>query len=65
MFSRVTGVTPDYATAYNLSIAYGDFITEYDYQSGTKVAILGSNVKDTLFGDDDPSGSVCAWVVTS
>ncbi|MDD5038051.1 MAG: ABC transporter permease [Dehalococcoidales bacterium] len=54
--ARVTGVTPDYMLAYNLQTAYGDFISDYDYQRGAKVAVLGANVKDTLFGDDDPIG---------
>ena len=42
--------------AYNLQTAEGDFITDYDYERGSKVAVLGSNVKNTLFGDDDPVG---------
>lgn len=54
--SRVTGVTPEYALVYNLLVAYGDFITDYDYQRGARVAVLGSNVKNTLFGEDDPIG---------
>jgi len=40
----------------NLEIASGSFFTEYDYQRGAKVAVLGSSVKETLFGDDDPIG---------
>ncbi len=54
--SRVTGITPDYMLAYNLQTSEGDFITDYDYQRGARVAVLGSNVKSTLFGDDDPIG---------
>ncbi|MFH0768969.1 MAG: ABC transporter permease [Chloroflexota bacterium] len=54
--SRVTGVTPEYMLAYNLETAYGDFITDYDYQRASRVAVLGSNVEATLFGDDDPIG---------
>jgi len=54
--SRVTGVTPEYVQVYNLQTAEGDFISEYYYQQAMKVAVLGSNVKQTLFGDDDPIG---------
>jgi len=54
--AQVTGVTPEYMQVNNLEIANGAFFTEYDYQRGSKVAVLGSNVKETLFGDADPIG---------
>ena len=54
--SQVTGTTPEYMEVSNLEIASGAFFTEYDYQRGAKVAVLGSNVKETLFGDTDPIG---------
>ena len=54
--AQVTGTTPEYQDVQNLEIAYGAFFTEYDYQRGSKVAVLGSNVKETLFGDADPIG---------
>ncbi len=54
--SSVAGVTPEYMPVNNLEIAYGSFFTEYDYQRGAKVAVLGSNVKEELFGDANPIG---------
>lgn len=56
MHARVTGITPDYQQAYNLDIADGAFISDHEYQRSTRVAVLGPNVKDTLFGDNDPIG---------
>ena len=56
MNSRVTGITPEYQEVQNLEFASGAFFTEYDYQRGTKVVVLGSNVKETLFGDFNPLG---------
>jgi len=56
MNSSVSGVTPEYWEVQNLEVANGAFFTEYDYQRSAKVAVLGSNVKETLFGDDDPIG---------
>ena len=56
MRTRVTGITPDYQQAYNLEIADGVFISQYNYQRSMRVAVLGSNVKDTLFEDADPLG---------
>ena len=56
MNAQVNGITPEYMQVNNLGIAYGAFFTEYDYQRGSKVAVLGSNVKETLFEGADPIG---------
>ncbi|MFC1940904.1 ABC transporter permease [Chloroflexota bacterium] len=56
MNSQVTGVPPEYREIQNLEIAYGAFFSEYEYQRGAKVVVLGSEVKETLFGDADPIG---------
>ncbi len=56
MNASVNGVTPQYAQVFNLNLADGTFISDYDYQRGMKVAVLGSNVKETLFDTTDPIG---------
>lgn len=56
MNAQVTGVTPEYMPAYNLNTTDGAFISEYDYQRGAKVAVLGSSVAETLFEGADPIG---------
>ena len=56
MNSSVTGVTPEYWEVQNLELASGAFFSEYEYQRGTKVAVIGSEVKETLFGDTNPIG---------
>ncbi|MFC1917684.1 ABC transporter permease [Chloroflexota bacterium] len=56
MNSQVTGVPPEYQEIQNLEIAYGAFFSDYEYQRGAKVVVLGSEVKETLFGDADPIG---------
>ncbi len=56
MRAQVSGVTPEYMSVNNLELADGAFFAEYDYQRGAKVAVLGSNVKETLFGDTNPIG---------
>ncbi len=56
MNAQVTGVTPEYMSAYNLQTIDGVFISEYDYQRGAKVAVLGSSVAETLFEGADPIG---------
>jgi putative ABC transport system permease protein len=54
--AQVSGVTPEHMPVNSLEIAHGAFFTEYDYQRGARVAVLGSDVKETLFGDADPMG---------
>jgi len=54
--ASVNGVTPEYFGVYNLKTTDGIFISEYDYQHGAKIAVLGSEVKDTLFAGADPIG---------
>jgi len=54
--SQVTGLTTEYMTVNNLKLSSGSFFSAEEYQRGAKVAVLGSNVKETLFGDTDPIG---------
>ena len=54
--SSVIGVTTDYQDVYNLEIASGSFFGQQAYQDGARVALLGSEVKETLFGTGDPVG---------
>ncbi|MFC2003069.1 ABC transporter permease [Chloroflexota bacterium] len=56
MNASVTGVYPEYQEIQNLEIASGTFFSDYEYQRGAKVVVLGSEVKETLFGDADPIG---------
>jgi len=56
MNAQVTGVPPEYQEIQNLEIAYGAFFSDYEYQRGAKVVVLGSEVKETLFGDVYPIG---------
>jgi len=53
---NVIGTTPSFQQVRRLNAASGSFFSEYEYQRGTKIVVLGSNVKDTLFGDTDPVG---------
>ncbi|MBI4188078.1 MAG: ABC transporter permease, partial [Chloroflexi bacterium] len=54
--SSVNGVTADYMSVNNLELASGDFFSEVEYQRATRVVVLGSNVKMTLFAGADPIG---------
>ena len=56
MNSSISGVTPEYWDVQNLEVASGTFFYEEEYQRGSKVAVIGSNVKETLFDTADPVG---------
>jgi putative ABC transport system permease protein len=56
MNSSVTGVTPAYLDVNNLKVSSGSFFSEEEYQRGAKIAVLGSNVAETLFGSTSPLG---------
>jgi putative ABC transport system permease protein len=54
--SQVNGVNPEYLGINNLKIASGALFSDNEYQSGSKVAVLGSSVAETLFPNSDPIG---------
>jgi putative ABC transport system permease protein len=54
--AQVTGTTPEYMEINNLKIAAGSFFSEAEYENGAKVAVIGSNVAETLFGETSPIG---------
>jgi putative ABC transport system permease protein len=56
MNASVTGVTEEYKQVNNLELASGTFFSEFQYQRSAVVAVLGYNVKETLFGNADPIG---------
>ena len=49
--AQVYGVTPEYAEVMNLELEQGVFFSQYDYDRGAKVAVIGGNVVDTLFSN--------------
>ena len=56
--TRVYGVTPEYLEARNFDLSSGDFITPGHVESASLVAVLGSEVAETLFGNREPTGQV-------
>jgi len=52
----IYGVTPDYLTIRELSIAEGDSFSQQDVDAANKVALLGKTVVDNLYGGSDPIG---------
>jgi len=54
--SLIAGITSESEWVDNYAVAAGSFITESDYRARSRVAILGSEVAKTLFGEIDPTG---------
>lgn len=52
----VTGVTPEYQGVRSYDIANGRFISDGDNKSQSKVAVLGSQTAEDLFGGLSPIG---------
>jgi putative ABC transport system permease protein len=52
----IAGVTPEAAEVDNYAVAEGSFITGFDYGARSRVAVLGSEVANTLFGEMNPVG---------
>ena len=49
-------VTTEYLSVNNLELTSGSFFSAEEYQRGAKVAVLGPNVAETLFGETSPVG---------
>jgi putative ABC transport system permease protein len=52
----IYGVTPDYLTIRDLTVADGAEFAQQDIDSANKVAVLGKTPVTNLFGDADPIG---------
>ncbi|MFZ2300048.1 MAG: ABC transporter permease [Candidatus Moraniibacteriota bacterium] len=57
--TQVVGTVPDYLTVRNITMGSGTFITDQQVKTSSKVAILGSAVRDDLFGvSTNPIGQI-------
>lgn len=50
--TQVSGVVPDYAVIKSIEMELGAFISAQDLNSSNRVAVLGSTVRDDLFGEE-------------
>jgi putative ABC transport system permease protein len=56
--TQVQGTTADYTIIRQWPVQSGVFITDSDVRGAAKVAVIGSNVAQQLFGSTDPVGSM-------
>jgi putative ABC transport system permease protein len=54
--TSILGTTPDYQDVRNSYVASGDFFTQLNLDSRSRVALLGSTTAQALFGEADPIG---------
>src|SRR5205085_2569419 len=54
--TQVVGVTPEYEDVRNFHVGQGSFISQTNLDGKSTVIVLGSEVAQNLFGDDDPIG---------
>ena len=55
-FVQIVGVTPEYQFVRNFPVGSGQFISQVHVANRSEVAVLGSQVSETLFGFRDPVG---------
>ena len=55
-FAQITGTTTEYQEVQDLVLTSGSFFTDYDYERGARVVIIGDTIAETLFGTENPVG---------
>src|SRR5258708_19192576 len=53
-YSQVIGADIAFPDMYGWSFAKGKFYKQSDVESGANVAVIGSSLRDHLFGDENP-----------
>ena len=54
--TSIVGTNVDWPLIKSWPLKYGSFFSEYDVQVAAKVLVMGQNVADLLFPDQDPTG---------
>ncbi|MCL6431506.1 MAG: ABC transporter permease [Anaerolineae bacterium] len=58
MYTTVTGTTPEYQYVRNFDMHLGQFFSDQDLGVAARVAVIGADVADELFGPEDPLGKI-------
>lgn len=54
--TKLTGVTPDFFTVFNLDLERGEMFNEEQLRNGKSVCIIGPTIKSKFFPKEDPVG---------
>ncbi len=55
-WTQIAGVTPEYETVRNYTVATGDFISHKHVEDAASVAVIGAGISEFLFGYRNPVG---------
>src|SRR2546430_12232658 len=55
--AQVVGTTPEYQDVTNFRVGQGRFLSPFDVRDSKRVCVLGSELKQELFGYADPPGA--------
>src|SRR5512142_1337392 len=56
--TMIIGTTPEFQRVRNLFVDTGSYVSSGDVDSKAKIVVLGTKVKEELFGDENPLGKV-------
>lgn len=56
--TTIIGTWPEFQQVRNLHVEIGDFVSREDSNARRRVVVIGRKVKEQLFGDSDPLGSM-------
>ncbi len=54
--TKVTGITPDFFSVFNLDLMQGEMFNEEQQKNGKPVCIIGSTIKGHFFSKENPIG---------
>ena len=54
--TKVTGITPDFFSVFNLDLIQGEMFNEEQLKEGKSVCIIGSTIKGHFFSKENPIG---------
>ena len=54
---RVSGVIPDFVSVEEWNVSEGRFISDFDVNQSSDVIVIGTQVREELFGNKNPIGS--------
>jgi putative ABC transport system permease protein len=54
--TKLTGITPDFFSVFNLDLLQGDMFNEEQLKDGKPVCIIGSTIKSHFFSKENPLG---------
>ncbi|MGQ9682802.1 MAG: ABC transporter permease [Anaerolineae bacterium] len=57
-YATITGTTPDFQLIRNFTLETGQFFTNQEVASSSRVAAIGADIAEELFGPEEPLGRI-------